>query len=464
MSSEWAVRAEGLGKAYAVFKRPQDRLKQMLVRGRRKYYADYWALKDVTINIARRETVGVIGRNGSGKSTFLQLVCGTLQPTTGRITVEGRVAALLELGAGFNPEFTGRENVLLSGAILGLSRREIEERFPSIAEFASIGDFIDQPVKLYSSGMYARLAFALMAHIDADVLIIDEILAVGDAAFAQKCMRFIRKFRERGTLLFVSHDTAAVLALCERAIWLEAGSIRAIGLAKEICFQYQASIEGEKENMNAFRIGGSRKAPRPEPELMIDHREATFKELGLVPQARVFQFDPDAPWYGVRGASIENVMVLNAAGRRVASFEGGEEITLYVRCLAHQLIQRPIVGFVVKDRLAQIIFGDNTFLTYCNRPLVAEAGSRFAAKFSFRIPYLPAGDYSVTIGLAEGTQDDHVHHHWTDDALFFKISASNHVKGLMGIPMKSIELIVLPEEKPIQHSDSNAPSGNGSSN
>ena len=198
MSAEFAIRLAGVGKFYPMFTQPEDRLKQLLVRGKRRYYQEYWALQDVTLDILKGESVGIIGRNGAGKSTFLQLVCGTLRPSTGSIEVEGRIAAMLELGAGFNPEFTGQENVHLAAAVLGLSADLIKERYPSIAEFAGIGDFIDRPVKYYSSGMYARLAFAVAAHVDADILVVDEILAVGDAAFQQKCMRFIHAFREPG--------------------------------------------------------------------------------------------------------------------------------------------------------------------------------------------------------------------------------------------------------------------------
>ena len=226
MSSEIVLRAENLGKAYLIYPRPEDRLKQMIFRWKR-YYSEYWALRGVSLEIRKGEAVGLIGRNGAGKSTFLQLATGIITPTEGQVSVEGRVAALLELGAGFNPEFTGAENVYLSATILGLTREEVDERFAAIAEFAAIGDFLHLPVKLYSSGMYARLAFAVAAHVDASVLIVDEILAVGDAAFAQKCMRFIRKFRENGTLIFVSHSPASVLSLCDRPSgWIRAKSAR----------------------------------------------------------------------------------------------------------------------------------------------------------------------------------------------------------------------------------------------
>ena len=230
MSSESAIRlwedpetvieVQDAGKCYLIYERPQDRLKQMLWCGHRRYYREFRALHEVSFSVRRGETVGVIGRNGSGKSTLLKLLCGTLKPTTGTLSVQGRIAALLELGTGFNPEFTGRENVYLNAAILGLSDAEIEQYLPEILAFADIGEFIDQPVKTYSSGMAVRLAFAVVAHVRADILVIDEALAVGDVFFVQKCMRFLRKFQKQGTLFFVSHDTGAVINLCDRVLWL----------------------------------------------------------------------------------------------------------------------------------------------------------------------------------------------------------------------------------------------------
>ncbi|UIK11670.1 ABC transporter ATP-binding protein [Rhizobium leguminosarum] len=257
MLSEIVIEATSLSKAYLIYSKPQDRLKQMFLRWR-KYYQEYWAVQNVDLSIRRGETVAIVGRNGSGKSTLLQMIAGTLQPNGGSLRVHGRVAPLLELGAGFNPEFTGRENIRLSAFILGLTDREIREREESIVEFSGISDFVDQPVKTYSSGMYARLAFAVAAHVDADILIVDEILAVGDAAFAQKCMRYIRKFREHGTILFVSHDTSAVTALCDRAIWMDKGRIRAEGSARDVSLQYQASLQEEADGQT-LSIEGRRR-------------------------------------------------------------------------------------------------------------------------------------------------------------------------------------------------------------
>ncbi|HWL79436.1 MAG TPA: ABC transporter ATP-binding protein [Roseomonas sp.] len=440
MSSDVVIRGKGINKVYNIFRKPEDRLKQMIFR-RRKFFDEYWALKDVDLEIRRGQTVALIGRNGSGKSTLLQIITGTLQPTSGVMEVQGRVGALLELGAGFNPEFTGRENVYMSAQILGLSREEVVARFDTIAAFADIGDFIDQPVKLYSSGMYARLAFSVMAHVDTDILIVDEILAVGDAAFTQKCMRFIRKFKETGTLLFVSHDTAAVLNLCDTAIWMDAGMVRARGGAREICEAYQADVEGSKGHENDFRIGGSRKATAGQEAFPRDHREEALAELGLKGKGQVFAFDPDAPWYGQRGATIESVRLLDANGAPLSSFEGGEDVRLEIRCRAERAVDQPIIGFNVKDRLGQSLFGDNTFLTYRDVRVSLAPGEIVTAEFDFRMPYLAAGDYSLSVAVASGTQDDHVQHHWIDDAVLFKVTKISS-KGLIGIPMRDIRLSV----------------------
>ena len=221
MSSELAVCVQGLSKCYSIFDRPEDRLKQMFSLGRRKFYRDFWALQDVSFEVAKGETIGIVGRNGSGKSTLLQLLAGILTPTAGVIESRGRIAALLELGAGFSPEFTGRENIRLSGQLIGLSREEIAAREPEIISFAEIGEFIDQPVKTYSSGMFVRLAFAVHASVEPDILIIDEALAVGDGQFVHRCMARFRELQRRGTtMIVVSHDPSTIKRLCDRALCL----------------------------------------------------------------------------------------------------------------------------------------------------------------------------------------------------------------------------------------------------
>lgn len=440
MSSESAVLARGLGKVYHIYRNPIDRLKQMLWRGKRTFYDEYWALRDVELEVTRGQTFGIIGRNGSGKSTLLQLICGTVTPTCGELFVEGRVAALLELGSGFNPEFTGRENVYLAASVLGLGEDQIRDRYQSITEFAAIGDFIDQPVKIYSSGMYARLAFAVAAHVNADILIIDEILSVGDAAFTQKCMRFIQAFKKQGTILFVSHDTGAVMNLCDQVLWVDAGMVREIGVPKEVCHRYHAALVGEKDNAGTFKIGGTRKSAQELLALQRDHRQDLLRESNMKNIVETFTFDPDAPWFGHRRATITNVELLNDGDPDTTTLLGGELVELRIETEVLEELTHPIVGFYVKDRLGQLLFGDNSFLTYREHNVSMPAGEHLAAVFRFQLPFLPTGDYSITVAISNGTQQDHTNEHWIDDALFFKVHSSHIHRGLIGVPMVNIEL------------------------
>jgi lipopolysaccharide transport system ATP-binding protein len=285
--------------------------------------------------------------------------------------------------------------------------------------------------------MYARLAFAVAAHVDADILIVDEILAVGDAAFTQKCMRYIQKFKESGTLLFVSHDASAVNALCDRAIWMDKGQIRAEGPAKDVNFAYQAALREETDG-EGFSISGRRRQTRPAPKQ--DFRHALIRGSDKRNLMEVFEFDPDAPSFGKRGGRITNVRFHDRDDAERGLIDGGDDVTLEVTCAADSAIARPIVGFYVKDRLGQNLFGDNTFITHRDDDVAVPQGSVFKAVFRFRMPYLPPGDYAVTAALAEGTQDDHVQHHWMDDALFFRCESGHIRQGLLGIPMDEIRL------------------------
>lgn len=247
MSREMAISAENLSKCYQIYDAPKDRLLQMLARGRKRFYREFWALDDVSLMVEKGETVGIIGRNGSGKSTLLQLICGTLMPTRGHVRGNGRIAALLELGSGFNPEFTGRENVYMNAAVLGLSSSEIDARFDEIIAFANIGDFIDQPTKIYSSGMLVRLAFAVSVGVEPDVLIIDEALSVGDASFQFKCLNRLEELTAKGTtLLFVSHDMTMVKRFCNRVIYLRQGRVVASGAPDEIAELYLLDMRDEQ--------------------------------------------------------------------------------------------------------------------------------------------------------------------------------------------------------------------------
>jgi lipopolysaccharide transport system ATP-binding protein len=246
------IRAQHLAKAYKLYDSQGDWLKQQLMGSTRTYYKSFWALKDISFEVRRGDCVGIIGRNGCGKSTLLQIVCGMTRPTKGEIWVKGRVAPVLALGATFDLEATGRENVLIGGAVLGLKRHEIIAKFDSIAEFAGIGDFMDQPIKLYSTGMRTRLAFAICAHMNAEILIVDEALSVGDTAFQQKCIDWIDNFRRTGTLLFVSHSPAELTRLCNHAIWIDGGRVRQGGDVAEVARAYRKATRVEKDSMSRF--------------------------------------------------------------------------------------------------------------------------------------------------------------------------------------------------------------------
>ena len=453
-SDNVAIRVENLSKCYQIYDSPRDRLKQfvlprvryMLGKAHKKYFREFWALKDVSIEIKKGETVGIIGRNGSGKSTLLQIICGTLNPTSGNIQTNGRIAALLELGSGFNPEFTGRENVYMNASVLGLSNSEIDARFNDISAFADIGDFIEQPVKTYSSGMMVRLAFAVIAHVDADILVVDEALAVGDVFFTQKCMRFLRKFMESGTVLFVSHDTGAVINFCKRAIWLNQGVTKYQGEPKEVAQRYlaelyesqqgESTLPGKVDNIFA-REDSKDSAP------LVDMRLDFINTTKYRNDIEIFKFDPGAAGFGKGGGGVVSAQLLDDNGQPLAWVVGGEKVRLKIECVSNVNMFSPIVGFLVNDRLGQSIFGDNTFNFSKETPLVISVGERFVAEFEFTMPILQVGDYSITVALAEGTQCEHVQHHWVHDAIVLKSHSSSLSTGLMGVPMNNIRLCVI---------------------
>jgi lipopolysaccharide transport system ATP-binding protein len=440
---EQAIVVAEVGKCYQLYERPENRLKQALVprlqraigREPTRFFRESWALRDVSFAVARGETVGIIGRNGSGKSTLLQTICGTLSPTHGHIAVSGRIGALLELGSGFNPEFTGRENVFMNGAILGMSAEEVAAKYADIVAFADIGDFIDQPVKTYSSGMYVRLAFAVIAHADADILVIDEALSVGDVFFAQKCMRFLRDFQKRGTVLFVSHDASAIVNLCDRAIWLDGGRIGMDGPAKAVCEAYHASTYGHAPSLPPPVAMPEQAPAAPEHD---DEGDDHGLEASL---ANVFRFDPGRAGFGDGRASIVEVAFHDIHGAPLSQVRGGEVVRLVIAAEAHRPVPSPIVGFFFKDRLGQQLFGKNTYREHSSAAAVP-AGRRTRAVFEFRMPYLPRGRYTVDVAVADGTHLDHVQAAWVYDAVVVESVASTVSTGLVGIPFRSVTLDV----------------------
>lgn len=446
MTTDIAIRVQNLSKCYQIYDNPGDRLKQfvaprikrLLGKPHTPYFREFWALKDISFEVKRGETVGIIGRNGSGKSTLLQIICGTLTPTGGTVQTHGRIAALLELGSGFNPEFTGRENVYLNAAVLGLSKEEVDARFDKIAAFADIGQFMEQAVKMYSSGMMIRLAFAVIAHVDADILVIDEALAVGDVFFTQKCMRFLRTFMKTGTVLFVSHDTSSIRSLCNKAIWLETGNLLQQGSPKEVCENYLEDFyETQQGKGTSTRIKIDSKLSTSANK---DQRQQLLNSSNLRNDIEIFDFNEDAASFGSGEAQIIAVKFLDANGNPLAWIVGGEDVTLKIEVIAHSALDSPIIGFFIKDKLGQNLFGDNTWLDYMDVPVICFEEQLLVAEFAFNMPRLSAGNYSITVAIANGTQADHIQHHWVHDAINFKSESTSVSGGIIGIPMKSIKL------------------------
>ncbi len=435
MSSDIAIKINEIAKIFQIYDKPIDRLKQSVWGGKKQFYKEYKALNEISFDVRKGETVGIVGCNGAGKSTLLQMVCGTLTPTSGEIKIQGRVAALLELGAGFNPEFTGKENVFMSATILGLSKEEIEKRYEDIVEFAGIGEFINQPVKIYSSGMYIRLAFAVIAHVDADILVIDEALAVGDAVFVQKCMRFIRDFQRKGTLLFVSHDMASVMNLCETAVWLDNGRIRKKGISKQIAQEY---LESSLQEVYGTDVSLTSK------ESSLDVNDSDDSDIeSVVNYESVITVENNlqmASGWESGSAEITEVVLEKVGEASTKVYGGGEKVRMIVRAKAIKGLDEPIIGFIVKDKLGQDLFGENTLPRTKLNPVSIGADEIFEARFIFKMPMLPNGQYSIMVSVANGDLYNNIQHHYIHDALIINVVSSKVRWGLMGIPFEEIDL------------------------
>jgi len=451
MSSEIAIRVEHLSKHYNVYEKPIHRLLQMLWRGRRRYYREFAAVEDVSFEIKRGETVGIIGRNGAGKSTLLQMICGTLNPTSGSIEVHGKVAALLELGAGFNPEFTGRENVYLAASLYGLTSAEVDDRFESITGFADIGEFIEQPVKTYSSGMFVRLAFAVITHVDADILVVDEALSVGDAYFQQKCMRFLSQFQHRGgTLLFVSHDMGAVNALCASAVLLRrigTHYLCDVGSAKSISATYLRELYDERNSASAASLAFDEEGGESGRRVQAAHpglAEYTTYSVKDVHPARYHasSFRPNADGFGAGGGTITSVFFRAPDGRTLTEFTSDEEVSIIVHAKTLKAMTYPAIGIMLKDRKGQYVMTESTDSYLRHEGILTPANVDIEVEFRVRMPNLVRGEYTLDVAFAEGPGDDHVQHHWLHDVLVLTVINNNVVHGLSGAPSLAVTMAV----------------------
>lgn len=421
--------AENVTKYFRVYERPSDHLKEALTFGRRAFHSPFWAVRDVSFEVGRGGCLGIIGENGSGKSTLLRLAAGVVRPTSGTIRTGGRVSALLELGAGFNPEFTGRDNALLNASILGFSEAQIRERMPSIEQFAEIGEFVDRPVKTYSTGMFVRLAFAVAIHMDPDILVVDEALSVGDIFFQQRCIRRIHEMKARGvTILFVSHDLAAVRSLADQTLWMEQGRLKMLGRTDEVTSKYLSTMvaRGEGELMES----------RPVGEAL-----AGSSDLELSPEAieRMPDFIPDMPnvddRYGNGKARVVGIGVFSEAGRRIASTAQGERVCIRISVVFSEAVASPNVGFMLRNRLGEDVTGTNVLYEGSRMP-PARAGERVSVDFVLDVPYLKAGFYHFCPAVADGTLDEYEHCDWVDNAYALELVERTSTYGHMRVPVR----------------------------
>ena len=400
-----------VSKCFEMYEKPIHRLLQMLFMGRKKFYREFWALRDINIQIRKGECIGIIGRNGAGKSTLLQIVTGTLASTTGNVDIRGRVAALLELGSGFNPEFTGRENVYMSATILGLSKNETDAKYQEIIDFADIGEFIEQPVKTYSSGMMVRLAFAVNVIVEPEILIVDEALAVGDVAFQAKCFKRIQRLQKKNTtILFVTHDLVSIVQYCNRAFILDKGSIYASGDPLEMVDKYKLMMA---ENVTAIHTT---------PVSFRQH--ATVKPNSL-------PISPHCQEYGDMKAKIEAYRILNKRGDVTTELLGNQEYELQMDIRAYALIENPIAAFIIRDANGIELCGTNTLYLNVGVP-PWQPGTKHRVFFRF-VPSLQTKSYLLRLGCTEYVDGGLAVHHRLYDVCDLNITNSHLFSGVFDL-------------------------------
>lgn len=436
MSCDISIKVENLSKRYEIYDQPRDRLKQfvmprlqhLLGRPSRQYFREFWALKGVSFEVSRGETVGIIGRNGSGKSTLLQMICGTLNPTGGSITTQGRIAALLELGSGFNPEFSGRDNVYMNGAVLGLSKDEVDERFGSIVDFADIGEFIEQPVKTYSSGMMVRLAFAVQAQVSPDILIVDEALAVGDAKFQAKCFERLRQLKEDGTsILLVTHSSEQIVTHCSKAILLDGGVAIEYGEPRHVVNRYMDILFG-KEKHEVSEI-------RHEANLLEAIDEQTPTQLSQTDD--VFStrqgYNPHEYRWGDGRAVILDYCLSADGELHPTAVSSGQTVVLNLSIKFLSNLMRPILGVTIKTREGVTVYGVNSETAELTSfRSLGGAGSVVEAQAVFPCRLAP-GDYFISLGIATKEGENVIPHDRRYDVIHLQVRPDKSFFGLVDL-------------------------------
>ncbi|MBM3814964.1 MAG: ABC transporter ATP-binding protein [Acidimicrobiia bacterium] len=421
MVPPYVAEFHAVSKSYPIYRRPSDRLKELLTFNRARFHTDFWALHNVSFDIKKGETFCIIGENGSGKSTLLQILTGILAPTSGTTKTQGKIAALLELGSGFNPEFTGRDNVYLNASILGLSRKEIDSRYKAIEEFAEIGEFIDQPVKTYSSGMSVRLAFSVAIHVDPEILLVDEALAVGDIYFRQRCMRKVHELRSRGiTIVFVSHSMGDVKAIGDRTMWLDRGVIRELGTTDTVVSKYLAAMVEKDSEYLELKPASARPqhdAFAGPPEVIhtipnIDHR------------------------HGDGRAEVLGIGLFDEHGRPQHLLTPGSHLIVRISVKAHEPVTCPNIGFMLRNHLGIDFAGTNTIREKLELPPMAP-GDIYTVDFHVNLPTLYPAHFSFSPAIADGTLLHYKMCDWIDNAITVQMGHSDGpIYGYMHLPCR----------------------------
>ncbi len=421
------IELQAVSKKYAIYERPGDRLRELLTLNRRRYHQEHWAVRDLTLNIARGETFCIIGQNGSGKSTLLQLIAGILEPTSGEVRVHGRITALLELGAGFNPEYTGRENVHLSGAILGFAAGEIDKKLDEILAFAEIGEFVDQPVRTYSSGMMVRLAFAVAVHLDPDILIVDEALAVGDICFRQRCMRKIHEMRNRGvTIVYVTHDVSDAKALGHRVLWLDHGRVAALGDPADVTEKYWTSLFAKDASRLRAAQGRATQPAYAEPAQVV---------TSLAPSARR---------HGDGRAEVLGISVMDDREQPIDAVRTPARLLVRVSVRAREAIRLPIIGIMLCTGEGVDFTGANTASEELEVPPL-EPGQTATVDFRIRLPELAPRRFTFAPAICEGTLLDFTVCDLVEEAAAIQVLPGEAaVTGYMRIPCAGVYAAVTP--------------------
>ncbi|HEX8544852.1 MAG TPA: ABC transporter ATP-binding protein [Pseudomonas sp.] len=441
-SDESVISVYDISKCFYSYDKPSDRLKHSIMPRLQRalgtavkaYGREFWALRNINFEVGRGETVGIVGRNGSGKSTLLQIICGTLMPTSGRVETLGRVAALLELGSGFNPEFTGRENVYLNASVLGLSREEVDQRFDAIAGFADIGDFIEQPVKAYSSGMMMRLAFAVQAQIDPAILIVDEALSVGDARFQAKCFERLRQLKNNGTsILLVTHSSEQVVTHCNRAILLDQSRVEMIGPSRPVINRYLDILFGRDKPAPDSAVSFDQAAPGPDSPGLATQRVGPAMGFTHDLYSRRHGYNPHEYRWGDGAASVTDFHLCAGGHEFPAQIAPGEEVVLHLALRFNRTVINPILGFTLKTKEGVTVYGTNSYLLECaGAGELGRSGSQARACLKF-VNRLATGDYFISIGIASREGEAIVPHDRRYDSIHLVVSATPQLLGLIDL-------------------------------